>query len=218
MAMGKYRPKKAVQPVEIVSLPLRALEKDREQDEREKRETVMREQAEEERRRAQKELEDQEALKKKLQQEQEELARQQEEARQLEAKALAEQKAEEDFANRWESVLNVTRFKGLWTTLPTSGSFQCNLKAMPVLNQVVEHLKKQGFHVVFAVSPNADNMEIGICNIRPVGVEDWFMARFLLAKNTFSAVMKSNNSDIVPPLVKKFALAKVLKIDTPGAK
>lgn len=163
-------------------------------------------------------MEDQEELKKKLQREQDELNKQQEEARQLETKLLSEKNAEEDFANRWEAVLNVTRFKGLWTSFPTNGSFQCNLKATPVLNQVVDHLKKQGFHVVFAVSPNADNMEIGVCNIRPVGVEDWFMARFLIAKGTFSAVMKANNAEIVPPLVKKFALAKVLKIDTPGAK
>lgn len=212
------KPKKAgmVQPVEI---PLRAsLEKDREQEEREKRELLLREQSEEQQRLARKELEEQEALKKKLQQEQEERDKQQQAARLMEDKARQELKEAEEAANRWESVLSVTRFKGLWTTFPTSGSFQCNLKSMPVLNQVVDHLKKQGFHVVFAVSPNAENIEIGICNIRPMSVEDWFMARFLIAKNTFSAVMKSNQADMVPALVKKFALAKVLKIDTPGAK
>jgi hypothetical protein len=74
-------------------------------------------------------------------------------------------------------------------------------------------LKHQGFHVVFAATPTASEIEVGICNIRPTGNESWFMARFLASATAFSAVMKSQSPDDVTPFVKKFALAKVLKID-----
>jgi hypothetical protein len=40
------------------------------------------------------------------------------------------------------------------------------------------------------------------------------MARFLATPNSFSAVMKSESPEVVAGHVKKFALAKVLKIDT----
>jgi hypothetical protein len=208
-----FRPKTAVQPIEITSLPLRELEKDRETDEREKREKIYRDQEEERQRIALKEAEATAEFLRKQEKEMEENARRLEEQRLADLKALEEQKEAEEFANRWESVMNVARFKELWASLPTNGSFQCYLKTMPTVNGLTDHMKKQGFHVVFAVNPNAANIEVGICNIRPVGQEPWFMARFLVSNNSFSAVMKSNSPEIVPGFVKKFALAKVLKID-----
>jgi hypothetical protein len=193
----------------VVQLQLKELDNDRECEQREQRERITREHEEERQRIAQREAE-QLAIFHHQQQ-----AALDEEIRRLDEQRLQEMRELED-ANRWESVLTVSKFKSLWTTLATNGSFQCNLKAMP--NQIVltDHLKRQGFHVVFAVSPNAGDIEIGICNIRPVGVEAWFMARFLASNNGFSAVMKSQDPSLVPTLVKKFALAKALKIDTPG--
>lgn len=98
--------------------------------------------------------------------------------------------------------------------LGTSGSFQCKLKAPPVLLQFAEHMKSQGFHVVFASSPNSVDCELGICNNRGDQGGPWFLARFLASQKSFSAVMKSQDPDSVTAYVKKFALAKVLKIDT----
>jgi hypothetical protein len=40
------------------------------------------------------------------------------------------------------------------------------------------------------------------------------MARFVVSQNSFSAVMKCEVPNEVPNHVKRFALAKVLKIDT----
>lgn len=42
------------------------------------------------------------------------------------------------------------------------------------------------------------------------------MARFVTAQNTFSAVMKAENTEQITSYVKKFSLAKVLKIDSSG--
>ncbi len=208
-----------VQPstTEVVkALPLKALEKDKEQDEREQREKVLMEQEVERQRIAQLEAEANAEFVKKQEEALQEAARKIQEQKLLEAQEEEERKKAEEAVNRWEAVLTVAQFKSLWSTFPTNGSFQCNLKQMPTVNQLVEHLKKQGFHIVFAVSPNANNIEVGICNVRAFGQPSWFMARFLSANNSFSAVMKSDNTEIVPMLVKKFALAKVLKIDTPG--
>jgi hypothetical protein len=110
-------------------------------------------------------------------------------------------------------VLSVFEFKSLWSQLSTTGSFQCKLKSLPVMLQFTDHLKKQGFHVVFAASPTATDIEIGLCNIRNVGNEPWFMTRFLATATSFSAVMKAQDPSQVTAFVKKFALAKVLKID-----
>jgi hypothetical protein len=193
---------------------LKELEKDREQEEREAREKLTREQEEERQRLALKEAEaNAEFLRRQEEQEKERL-RHLEEKRLQEEREAQEKKEAEDFANRWEATLTVTRYKALWATLQTHGSFQTALKSMPAVGTVADHLKRQGFHIVFAASPNANNIEIGICNIRPVGEEPWFIARFLVANNSFSAVMKATTPDIVPIFVKKFALAKVLKIET----
>lgn len=127
--------------------------------------------------------------------------------------AIRQQQEEEQKAKR-APTMSVHLFKDLWPTLPTGGSFQCKLKSMPTVATFTEHIKKQGFHVVFAATPNAVDIEVGICNIRPTGDEAWFMARFLASNNNFSAVMKSQNPEEITQFVKKFALAKVLKIDT----
>lgn len=199
-------------------LALKELEKDREQEEREQREKVAREQEEERQRLAQIEAQTAAEFQRRQEEEEKERLRQLEERRLRDEREAQEKKEAEEFANRWESVLAVTKFKSLWASLTTNGSFQCNLKAMPGLNQLTEHLKRQGFHVVFATNANANNLEIGICNVRPVGQDDWFIARFLVSNNSFSAVMKATKAELVPQFVKKFALAKVLKIDTTTAK
>lgn len=60
----------------------------------------------------------------------------------------------------------------------------------------------------------SSKIEVGISNIRFLGTEPWFMARFVSSQSTFSAVMKAEDSNQVTSYVKKFALAKVLKIDS----
>eukprot|EP00605_Chrysophyceae_sp_TOSAG23-4_P002428 GSChrysophyteH1.ASY1.ANO1.2687.1 assembled CDS len=118
-------------------------------------------------------------------------------------------------ANQLEATLNSDKFKKQWGDLQQAGSFQCKLKMMPDLKAFTAHLVKQGFHVVFAAGPSAaGDIEIGLCNIRSSNEEKWFLARLLAAKGAFSAIMKAEAPDIVPKFVKKFALAKILKIDT----
>ena len=68
---------------------------------------------------------------------------------------------------------------------------------------------------MFATSQDTSGgIEVGICNIRTSGEEPWFMARFLASTSNFSAVMKCQDPSIVEKFVKKFALAKILKIET----
>lgn len=206
-----------VQPVvEKPVLPLKELERDREKEERDEREKMLRAQEEERQRLAAKEAEENSEFLKKQQQALEEAAKRLEVQKRKEMQEDEAKKLAEEFANRWESVLTVAQFKPLWSSLSTQGSFQCALKSMPTVNLLTDHLKKQGFHVVFAVSSNVNNIEIGICNVRPVSQPGWFLARFLVADNNFSAVMKSDTPEMVPNLVKRFALAKILKIDTPA--
>lgn len=188
-------------------LQLADLQKDREKEEREQREQAIR-QAQE--RRRLKELQDAEL--------EAERRRKEEEAMLAAAKAINDRKMLED-AERLkqeamlESILTVQKFKSLWSTLDTAGSFQCNLKTLPAVTNLTEHLKKQGFHVVFAAKPSPTDIELGICNVRKHESESWFMARFLATNNSFSAVMKAQNSEQVTDYVKKFALAKILKIE-----
>lgn len=189
------------------ALQLADLQKDREKEEREQREQAIREAQE---RRRVKELQDAEL--------EAERRRKEEEAMLAAAKAINDRKLLED-AERLkqeamlESVLTVQKFKSLWSTLDTAGSFQCNLKTLPAVTNLTEHLKKQGFHVVFAAKPSPTDIELGICNVRKHESESWFMARFLATNNSFSAVMKAQNSEQVTDYVKKFALAKILKIE-----
>lgn len=195
-------------------LPLKELDKDREVMERNEREVKMYEEEDERRRLAQKEAAEAEEYRLKI-----EAQSQAEEAEKLRIAQEEEMKRQEiEYQQRWQSILSVADFKEKWASFPTSGSFQCNLKSMPDMHALCEHLKRQGFHVVFALTPSAQDIEIGICNIRPVDEHSWFMARFLASKNAFSAVMKSDNPQMVPALVKRFALAKVLRIDGHGSK
>jgi phosphoglycolate phosphatase-like HAD superfamily hydrolase len=200
-------------PIPPTGLALKELDKDREAIERNQREINLQEQDAERQRLALKEAEEAAEFQRRRKQEIEAEALRLEQARLQREQEEEEKRIKEEFAQRWQSVLSVSEYKSLWSTMPTSGSFQCNLRAMPELNAMVDHLKKQGFHVVFALNPSAHDIEIGICNIRPVGEESWFLSRFLVAQNSFSAVMKSNNAQLVPTFVKKFALAKILKLE-----
>lgn len=128
--------------------------------------------------------------------------------------AAEAQKREEMERENSKPVLEVPSFRMVWGQLGTTGSFQCKLKATPSLVGLMDHVKRQGFHVVFASQPNSDEVELGICNIRDGGQGPWFLARFLAAQGSFSAVMKSQDPKITSGYVKKFALAKCLKIDT----
>lgn len=191
-------------------LQLADLHVDREKEERLERERAVRER--EERKRIQ-ELEEAAAeaeKKRKAEQQLQEAARVLNERRQKEEEEAARKEQE---LNGWDRTLAVVKFKALWATLGTAGSFQCNLKALPAITNLTEHLKKQGFHIVFAAKPSPNDVEVGVCNIRLQENEPWFMARFLATSNSFSAVMKAENTEQVTAYVKKFALAKVLKID-----
>ena len=133
------------------------------------------------------------------------------------AKRLLELQAEEELinANLLKPTLTSEKFKEMWGSLAQAGSFQCKLKSMPDVKTFAAHLTKQDFYVVFAAGSSANgDVEIGLCNIRASNEEQWFLARLLASNGTFSAVMKSQSPDIVPKFVKKFALAKILKIDT----
>ncbi len=144
------------------------------------------------------------------------------------AEVAAAAKAEEEKALREEEekrlalerakTMTVAIYKDFWSKLSISGSFQCKLKQAPSLPELTEHFKKQGFHVVFATSPNTIDVEVGICNVRESGEGAWFLARFLASATSFSAVMKCENAELVTGFVKKFALAKTLKIDSSGGK
>jgi len=129
---------------------------------------------------------------------------------------MSRENAEEKEEEKWDAIMNVPAFKSIWSTLATAGSFQCKLKTLPPLQALIDHLKKQGFHIVFAANPTSNDVEIGVCNIRKSSSESWFMARFLATPTSFSAVMKAQNTEEVTNYVKKFALAKVLKIDASG--
>jgi hypothetical protein len=113
-----------------------------------------------------------------------------------------------------ETQLSGAQFRSLWSVVETAGSFQCKIKFLPSMNAFTEHMKRQGFHVVFATMPATGGLEVGISNIRNNGDDPWFMARFIALGNTFSAVMKCQDPTAVEKFVKKFALAKILKIDT----
>jgi hypothetical protein len=154
-----------------------------------------------------------------------------------------------------QTTLTVTQFKALWSSMESKGSFQCRLREPTTMHTLVQHMRKQGFHIVFSTSgasaqlstvgslneqmltakeqeslhPMVD-LEVGICNIRAAQInedeskgdnnssapkeEPWFLARFIVSNNIFSAVMKCADADLVRVYVKKFALAKTLKIDT----
>lgn len=129
-------------------------------------------------------------------------------------KVIEEIKKQEEEEALALPTLNIQQYKALWSSLGTAGAFQCKLKIQPVLTNFTDHIRKQGFYVVFAGMSNGSDLEVGICNIRKDGIGNWFMARFLCTPGNFSAVMKAQNPDDVTGFVKKFALAKCLKIDS----
>jgi len=136
------------------------------------------------------------------------------EAKEASERAEREAKEKEQRELEMAPTLSARMFKQLWGNLESSGSFQCKLKADALQQAFVEHLRKQGFHVVFVSNPQIGGFEVGVCNVRENGEGAWFLARFLSNARTFSAVMKCQDPSIVTGFVKKFALARVLRIDT----
>jgi hypothetical protein len=114
------------------------------------------------------------------------------------------------------TVLRVSMYKALWSGLEPAGSFQCKLKQSVSSFAFSEHLREQGFHVVFSSNPSPSESEVGICNIRRSGTEPWFLARFLFSANALSVVMKAQDTSLLKEYVRNFALAKILLIDTEG--
>ena len=141
----------------------------------------------------------------------EERERQRQYEEEQERQRIEEEKIrEEDATNAY--VLNITQFKTKWKSLPTGGSFQCKLKALPSILILTEHLQQKGFHIVYSSSGKTSDIEIGISNTRTTLNDGWFMARFLASSSSFSSVMKSDNPSDIKIYVKLFELAKVIKI------
>lgn len=111
-------------------------------------------------------------------------------------------------------VLSIGRYKALWATLDSAGQFQCKLRAPVAMITFTEHLRQQGFHIVFTSSPSATDSEVGLCNVRADPSDPWFLVRFLVSRNALSAVLKAQDKSRVKQFVKTFALSKILKIDT----
>lgn len=183
---------------------LRILEQEKEAQERMERE---RHEMELERQK-QRELED------RVRREAEELARQDKDRRRREKEEEEEKRRKEELEKLGSPILSVSEFKAMWSELAVAGQFQCKLRENPELIPFTEHLRKQGFHIVFASVPSPSDVEVGVCNVRDKSEDPRFMARFLSTSLAFSAVMKCESAEAVPPFVKKFALAKILKIDT----
>ena len=192
-------------------LELADLQVDREKEERLERERAVREREDRKRQEEHQEAAAEAEKRRRADEQLQEVARSLQEKRQREEEERA---LKEQLANGWDRTLPVVKFKALWASLGTAGSFQCNLKQLPAITNLTEHLKKQGFHIVFAAKPSPNDVEVGVCNVRAQENDPWFMARFLATPTSFSAVMKAQNAEQVTAYVKKFALAKVLKIDT----
>lgn len=223
----------SVEPKEV-DLELQNQHVDREEQERLEREIALQKAAEEEAKAEKERIQRQELEKleaaaaadkeeRKRQEAEKERIRQEAEAerKRLEVEAaererirLEEEQKEKEKDLDSSITLSIAQFKSLWSTLGTAGSFQAKLKVLPQSGVLTAHLKKQGFHIVFVATPTPTDLEIGLCNTRVVGNEKWFMARFLATQNSFSAVMKAEDKSQVTMFVKKFALAKVLKIDS----
>lgn len=130
------------------------------------------------------------------------------------ARLEREEKERLEKEEREARTMTAKMFKSAWNKLNSAGSFQCKLKTPAVQPAFVEHLRKQAFHVVFVSNPATGGFEIGVCNVRENGEGPWFLARFLSVDETFSAVMKCEDPSTVTTHVKRFALAKVLRINT----
>lgn len=110
--------------------------------------------------------------------------------------------------------LTAAQYRQIWQQLPSSGAFQCKVKEAPTKAALTAHFRSQGFHVAFATIQNTNDIEVGICNYKDTADEPSFLARFMFTHVSlmFSSVVKAQKPDLVAVYVKKFALAKVLKI------
>ena len=142
------------------------------------------------------------------------IAEEDRERRRKEREAEEERQRKEALEAAESPFLSVPEFKTQWGALGVAGQFQCKLAHAPQLLPFTSHMRTQGFHVVFASTPTPEDIEVGVCNIKQAPGETRFMARFLSSGMSFSAVMKCESAEAVPAFVKKFALAKILKIDT----
>ena len=89
--------------------------------------------------------------------------------------------------------LDVPRYKALWADMAVSGQFNAKVRQIPSLAGITEHMKKQGFHVVFTTALGSQEVELGLCNVRTGPQDKWFLARFLATPTDFSAVMKTED-------------------------
>lgn len=110
--------------------------------------------------------------------------------------------------------LTAAQYRQIWQQLPSSGAFQCKVKEAPTKSALTAHFRAQGFHVAFATIQNTNDIEVGVCNYKDTTDDPSFLARFMFthASLMFSSVVKAQKPDLVAVYVKKFALAKVLKI------
>ena len=107
----------------------------------------------------------------------------------------------------------LSAFKAKWSEATAVGSFQCKLSSTCTNKALASHLADQGFQIVFEKVRTSTDYEIAICSVRTTdNSDDWFLARFHTKDNSFSAVMKGSNDKAVAEHVRKFALAKILKI------
>ena len=119
-----------------------------------------------------------------------------------------------------DSYFNEKMFDSVWTSMSISGKFLCKLKESPLITVLVKHLETQGFHIASTTSFGNEGVgsgvefEVRFCNIlnRPQK-EGLFLCKFTVVKNTFTASMKAENLDDIAMHVKRFALAKILKVD-----
>ena len=139
---------------------------------------------------------------------------------------IAMKEREKSYANEIpsDSYFNEKMFESVWTSMSIAGTFNCHLKKSPILAILVKHIEKQGFHVASSSSSSSSigegsgvEFEIQFCNIlnRPKK-EGLFLCKFTVVKNIFTASMKAENLDDISMHVKRFSLAKILKVDIPS--
>ena len=124
-----------------------------------------------------------------------------------------------------DSYFNEKMFESVWTSMSIAGTFKCQLKKSPPLAVLVKHVEKQGFHVASSSSSSSSSIGVGsgvesevqFCNtINRSKKEGLFLCKFTVVKNTFTASMKAENLDDISMHVKRFSLAKILKVDIPS--
>lgn len=129
------------------------------------------------------------------------------------------------------NVLNHNEFNSKWETLELNGDFDCKLFMLPHIDEMIDHLQSQSFHIVsYQTFPNQD-IQIDFCNIIPftntntideandindnIHEEYWFLCKFSTNSEylTFHADIKCEVPSKVPTHVKHFHLSKILNID-----